>query len=135
MSLEAIIRTKMGATVALTDICGNRMYPNKAPQDTQTDYLVYRVVDEIPTRAAGTTSNTVNARVQIDFYSNDYDRMVAGKKVIEDTLNRWPLSESVPSIDGISLADFILEISRKTYEDDLQVDRVLLEFIAKIYRV
>ncbi len=135
MSLEQILYTKLAGTSAINDAVDGRIYPNKAPQDTPNRYIVYKLIDSVEVHAMQTSSGTGDARFQVDYYSDDYDDAVAMRKIIRQTLTRWPRSEVVAPVDGVTVKDCIILSAQMIYEDAIEKDRVIVDLNIKYREV
>lgn len=62
-----------GQSAITTALGGNKVYPNKAPQNAGTRYIVYKRVTNVPVRVLRGSAGIKRALFQLDFYGATYD--------------------------------------------------------------
>jgi len=100
-------------------------FPNKAPQDHQVPYQVYRFVSVVPHHTKSGVSTVDTYRMTISVYSTDYNTMVtrsAGIRTIIDGIHSQTVDgELIDSIifdDYTDLFDGSEEDSNEIYQRD-----------------
>lgn len=66
-SPEARLMTRLQALTAVTDLVSIRIYEHKPPQrNTTRPFVVYRIIDDVPTNFESGTTKTWTKRIQVD---------------------------------------------------------------------
>lgn len=66
-----VFNTLLSAESAVTDIVGDRIFPDMAPQGVKGDYVVFQEVTTTPTDTKGSVSRLDEERWQVDGYCKD----------------------------------------------------------------
>ena len=71
MTLEDAIYDRLAAITAVTDLVGSRIYRHRRPQGSALPAISFGRVSTQPVNHAGGTTDTTEARIQIDCWSDD----------------------------------------------------------------
>ena len=100
---------------AISGVAGGRVFPNLAPNDVQTPYLVYLRVASVPENTLADGVPIDNTRVQIDCFDTTYAAALT-------------LAESVKAALRASNITFVLLMEQDQFEFDALLHRVILDF-------
>ena len=73
MSIYSAIRSILVADATLTGLVGSKIYPNAAPQGTQSTFVVINVISNLPTNTKAQASTMDRYRIQVSTFSTDFD--------------------------------------------------------------
>lgn len=99
----------------LGSIAGGRLFPNIAPNNTQTPYLVYLRIASAPQNTLADGAPIDNTRMQIDCFDASYAGVLA-------------LAASVKAALKASTLVHVLLLEQDQYEFDARLHRVILDF-------
>lgn len=74
-SLKSAIYALLKGAGLITTIVGSAIYLGHAPSSAPGNYIIYQVIDDVPTHHQGGSSGLARARVQIDCYADDVDQL------------------------------------------------------------
>lgn len=100
---------------ALGSVVGGRIFPNTAPNNTQTPYVVYLRVASAPENTLADGVPIENTRVQIDCFDTTYAAALT-------------LAEGVKAALRASSLTFVLLMEQDQFEFDARLHRVILDF-------
>ena len=100
---------------ALSGVAGGRVFPNLAPNDVQTPYLVYLRVASVPENTLADGIPIESTRVQIDCFDTTYAAVIT-------------LAESVKAALRASSLTQVLLMEQDQFEFDALLHRVILDF-------
>lgn len=115
-----MIRAELVASQAVTDLVGQRIFPNLAPQGEVPPFVVLTVPSEVPANSFTSTPADVlrQATVQVDCYAKTY--LVAHQ--LADAVDAVVGDLSRPGLSAVR------EVSRDLYDDEAQLHRVSTDF-------
>ena len=100
---------------ALSGVAGGRVFPNVAPNNVQTPYVVYARVSCNPENTLADGSPIDNTRLQIDCYDTTYAAAVTLAQAIKQALK-------ASAIAHVALTE------QDQFEPEALLHRVILEF-------
>jgi hypothetical protein len=122
---EAGLVSLLNATAGLTAIVGNRIYPVKLPDETESfPALTYQVVSASPEWALDRTKYE-EKRVQFDAWANLYGDCKAVAKQLEYALDGF--DGTLP--DGTRVISTIGDVQIDEWQSDARVHRLIAEYI------
>ena len=111
MSIYSAIRSILVADSTLTSLVGSKIYPNAAPQGTQSPFVVINVISNLPTNTKAQASTMDRYRIQVSTFSTDFDTCQSVKNrirvLLENVINTTSsattiqLSQFQNEVDGI----------------------------------
>lgn len=72
MSLETDLAARFKATAAITNLVGQRIYPNERPQNDSSPSITYRRISSDRSLNLGGADDMLPARIQFDAWSSTY---------------------------------------------------------------
>jgi len=111
MSIYSAIRSILVADATLTSLVGSKIYPNAAPQGTQSPFVVINVISNLPTNTKAQASTMDRYRIQVSTFSTDFDTCQTVKNrirvLLENVINTTSsgttiqVSQFQNEVDGI----------------------------------
>lgn len=123
MAVEYAVRARLKAVTAITNIVGNRIYPNLLPQDVTLEAITYRKVSAPHVHAFGSDAGLSNPRFQIDAWADVYTEVITLAAAIQAGLSRFR-----GTIAGEVIQDVMLLNELDIYEQDRRIHRVMMDF-------
>lgn len=117
------VRAELIAASAVTDLVGQKVSPNKAPQGTEPPFLVLSVPDDVPSNSADgmVATRLRTARVQVDAYARTYLEAQAVAAAVAEVVGN--LDEPSPELSAYE------EARRDLYDDEAELHRVSMDFM------
>ena len=111
MSIYSAIRSILVADSTLVNLVGSKIYPNAAPQGTQSPFVVINVISNLPTNTKAQASTMDRYRIQVSSFSTDFDTCQTVKNrirvLLENVINTTSsgttiqVSQFQNEVDGI----------------------------------
>jgi len=111
MGIYSAIRSILVADATLTSLVGSKIYPNAAPQGTQSPFVVINVISNLPTNTKAQASTMDRYRIQVSTFSTDFDTCQTVKNrirvLLENVINTTSsgttiqVSQFQNEVDGI----------------------------------
>lgn len=74
-TLHTVVREALIADSAVTDLLGQRIYPNEAAQGAPRPYVVSQLISDLPFQAYDTVAGgTAQGAIQLDCYADRYEQ-------------------------------------------------------------
>jgi hypothetical protein len=115
-----LLRAQLVADAAVTNLVGQRIYPQVAPQGAAAPFVVLTVVSDVPASTfTGAPADLLrSARVQVDSYATKY----LDAHQVADAVDLVVAALSRPDLSAIR------ENSRDLYDDEAQLHRVSSDY-------
>jgi hypothetical protein len=128
MTLIEVLSARLLANADLAAVVGGDVYPDKAPQETQPPFVVFFIVDGTPETSYTSRAADEPAfhRLQVDCYAADALRAAQLAQLVRDAIGDLNIA-NLPEDPSHGL-QVNKTIERASYDDEAQLDRVLLEF-------
>lgn len=110
----------------ITDLCSDRIYPNKAPDGAVLPYVVFHQIDGIPNKNKERQIKILTYRVQVDVYAETFDEAMTLADKINDTL-----SFKSGTFAGIEIDIITFDNENDAFEADTLVERVSQDFLVR----
>jgi len=110
----------------ITDLCSDRIYPNKAPDGAVLPYVVFHQIDGIPNKNKERQIKILTYRVQVDVYAETFDEAMTLADKINDTL-----SFKSGTFAGIEIDIITFDNQNDAFEADTLVERVSQDFLVR----
>lgn len=124
MKPERAFRSRLIATPAVVALLAQRIYQNRAPEQTEKPYAVFDRISTVRSLTHNGTSDLHTVRMQIDVYGTGADQARAAADAVTDALHpqKW--------VDGDTTVQLcVLDNDQTSYFPDAQLHRVALDFI------
>lgn len=112
--IEEAFYTELNSIAAL----GSKIYPARAPQDTQTPYLVYELTSSERGQELESGHNgMVQSFYQFDFYHTSFNSLNSLKNSIINKVKSWNfknIGTNGPYIQQCEIIDYMFEYDKKT---------------------
>ena len=89
MSAGKFVFGRLSAVTEVTNLVGTRIFPNKAPQNTQTPYIVYETFDGVRHSQMGSDADITEPRVSIHAWSQGYQEGIDIQAEVRIALKRF----------------------------------------------
>lgn len=96
-----VIKTLLAANADFTALVGTKVYPQRAPQNTDYPYCVYSIISSIPVDTKDRPASLDAVRVQIDIFSNTYAEAQALTGYLRTAIDAKTGTISGVKVDGI----------------------------------
>lgn len=106
---------QQGIFAALAGVAGGRVFPNLAPHNVQTPYVVYARVSSSPENTLADGAPVANTRLQVDCFDATY----AGALT---------LAGAVKAAMKNSVITHLLLLEQDQFEPEASLHRVILDF-------
>lgn len=116
MNAGKAIYNILTADTTLAAIVGTRIYPEVAPEDVTTPFVVYSVQSVDPIRVKNSTSTLDTANFEVYTSSVDYGEAMDLNDAVRTALERRGGNFSNVAIDSIEYIDENVEMDRETRE-------------------
>ena len=87
MLTEEVLFAYLSATVGISSLVGNRIYPLRLPDEVAMPAMVYSKVDCTRAVAHSGSAKLAEARFQLDCYSDDYLQAKRLARAVSDNLH------------------------------------------------
>lgn len=122
MTVETKIYSRLSSVTALTDLVGDRIYPNIKAQDVPLPAISYRRVSAVRFSAMGVDSGVVKARYQVDVWSTTPDEAWAIRELVRQTLQRWS-----DKTTGTEITDTFIITETDLFEGDTRQHHIAID--------
>ena len=125
-----VIYGRLTTDAAVTGICGLNIFPDIAPQNVQSPFMVYTIINSLPVDFKDGQSNLEEITLQIDVYTNNYETTQTLANNVRNRLDRF-----VGTVNSISVQTIrYMSSDSQVYNADLNVYWMSMDFMAKMKR-
>lgn len=125
-----VIYGRLSTDVAVTGVCGLRIYPDIAPQNVAYPFCVYTIINSVPVDFKDGQSNLEEVNFQVDVYTNNYDTTQSLSNSIRNRLDRF-----VGIVNDVSVQTIkYMSSDSQAYNPDLNVYWMSVDFMARMKR-
>lgn len=125
-----VIYGRLSTDVAVTGVCGLRIYPDIAPQNVAYPFCVYTIINSVPIDFKDGQSNLEEVNFQVDVYTNNYDTTQSLSNSIRNRLDRF-----VGTVNDVSVQTIkYMSSDSQAYNPDLNVYWMSVDFMARMKR-
>jgi len=125
-----VIYGRLSTDVAVTGVCGLRIYPDIAPQNVAYPFCVYTIINSVPVDFKDGQSNLEEVNFQVDVYTNNYDTTQSLSNSIRNRLDRF-----VGTVNDVSVQTIkYMSSDSQAYNPDLNVYWMSVDFMARMKR-
>ncbi len=125
-----VIYGRLSTDVAVTGVCGLRIYPDIAPQNVAYPFCVYTIINSLPVDFKDGQSNLEEVNFQVDVYTNNYDTTQSLSNSIRNRLDRF-----VGTVNDVSVQTIkYMSSDSQAYNPDLNVYWMSVDFMARMKR-
>jgi len=125
-----VIYGRLSTDVAVTGVCGLRIYPDIAPQNVEYPFIVYTIINSTPVDFKDGQSNLEEISVQLDVYTNNYETTQTLSNAVRNRLDRFTGTLNSVNIQTIKY----MSSDSQVYNADLNVYWMSIDFMAKMKR-
>jgi hypothetical protein len=109
MNTGRAIYSLLQTASAVTDVVGQKVYPEPAPPNTALPYITYELTDTEPEASKDPTAVDV-VRMEVIAYAGTYSNCVQLGEAVRNTLDRSKYYAAGISIRGIYLEDTAVQV-------------------------
>ena len=125
-----VIYGRLSTDVAVTGVCGLRIFPDIAPQNVTYPFCVYTIINSVAVDFKDGQSNLEEVQFQVDVYTNNYDTTQSLSNSIRNRLDRF-----VGTVNDISVQTVkYMSSDSQAYNADLNVYWMSIDFMARMKR-
>jgi hypothetical protein len=125
-----VIYGRLSTDVAVTGVCGLKIYPDIAPQNVEYPFIVYTIINSTPVDFKDGQSNLEEISVQLDVYTNNYETTQTLSNAVRNRLDRFTGTLNSVNIQTIKY----MSSDSQVYNADLNVYWMSIDFMAKMKR-
>lgn len=115
--IETELFTRLKDDVSISALVGTRIYPKVAPQNAQTPYIVYHVINDNSNQCLGGSIYQNDVRFQIDCWSLKYSEVKQIREAVKSSLIGFKSSNNINCMDD--------------YESETKLYREIIDFKLK----
>lgn len=123
--MEYELRTKLLSDATVAAILATRLYPVILPQNTIFPAATYQIIDTPRDNTLDGPSGLARPKIQFTLWATKADNVKALARAIRLALNGF--KGTLP--DGSDVKSVLLEDERETYESDVNLHRIDLDFV------
>lgn len=123
--MEYELRTKLLSDATIAAILATRLYPVILPQNTIFPAATYQIIDTPRDFNLDGPSGLARPKIQYTLWATKADNVKALARAIRLALNGF--KGTLP--DGSDVKSVMLEDERETYESDVNLHRIDLDFV------
>jgi hypothetical protein len=125
-----VIYGRLSTDVAVTGVCGLRIFPDIAPQNVTYPFCVYTIINSVAVDFKDGQSNLEEITLQIDVYTNNYETTQTLANNVRNRLDRF-----VGTVNGISVQTIkYMSSESNVYNPTLNVYWMSVDFMARMKR-
>lgn len=123
---DSVIYNILSTNAIVTGVVGANIFPDVAPQEEPSLYIVYHLIDVVPEITKEGASLLDEARVQVDCFAEDKYSANGLADKIRTALDQWTGESNRLTIDVIYFED-----ARADFDDERKIFQITQDFIIR----